>query len=187
MSRSAQTASFPQSSSWDPLTVSSCLATVQRFTRAEGFSSRVAIQVGFTRRPSSRMNYQVKQSVYRQWCHTVGHSISRPTLPKIVDFLLWLRRSRKLSVFSILGYRSMLSSVFHFKLPEISSSSILRDLLRSFKVVAPVRRPSWDLDLVLCYLNSSSFEPLSSASLRNRTKKVLFLVSLATAKRVGEL
>ena len=33
----------------------------------------------------------------------------------------------------------------------------------------------------------SSFEPLSSASLRDLTRKTLFLISLATAKRVGEL
>ena len=91
---------------------------------------------------------------------------------------------------SILGYWSMLSAVFRFKLPEISTSTVLRDLLRSFKVeapVRPVRPPAWDLDAVLGYLNSSTFELLDSTSLRSLTKKVLFLVSLATAKRVGEL
>ena len=41
--------------------------------------------------------------------------------------------------------------------------------------------------MILRFLNSSAFEPLASSSLRNLTKKVLFLVSLATAKRVGEL
>ena len=144
--------------------------------------------MGFTRRPSLRTNYQVKWSVYRCWCRVEGHSISRPTLPKIADFLFWLRRSRKLSVSSVLGYRSMLSAVFRFKLPEISTSTVLRDLLRSFKVeapVLPVRPPAWDLDAVLRYLNSSSFELLDSTSLRSLTKKVLFLVSLATAKRLG--
>ena len=80
---------------------------------------------------------------------------------------------------SILGYRAMLSSVFRFKLPEISSSSVLRDLIRSFKVEAPVRSigpPSWDLDLVLRFLSSSAFEPLTSSSLRDLTKKVLFII-----------
>ena len=41
--------------------------------------------------------------------------------------------------------------------------------------------------MVLRYLSSPSFEPLHLSSLRNLTKKVLFLVALATAKRVGEL
>ena len=34
---------------------------------------------------------------------------------------------------------------------------------------------------------SSKYEPLESQSLRTLTKKTLFLVALATAKRVGEL
>ena len=41
--------------------------------------------------------------------------------------------------------------------------------------------------MVLRCLNTSLFEPLHLCSLRNLTKKVLFLVALATAKRVGEL
>ena len=41
--------------------------------------------------------------------------------------------------------------------------------------------------MVLRFLNSSAFEPLSDAPLRALTQKVLFLVALATAKRVGEL
>ena len=40
---------------------------------------------------------------------------------------------------------------------------------------------------MLQFLNSSVFELLHRASLRNLMKKVLSLVSLATAKRVGEL
>ena len=91
---------------------------------------------------------------------------------------------------AILGYRSMLAAVFKFKLPEISTSPVLQDLVRSFKIevpVWPVRPPAWDLGVVMRFLRSSTFEPLSSLSLRSLTKKVLFLVSLATAKRVGKL
>ena len=47
--------------------------------------------------------------------------------------------------------------------------------------------PSWDLDVVLRHLMSSEYEPLERLSLRALTKKTLFLVALATAKRVGEL
>ena len=98
--------------------------------------------------------------------------------------------SKKLSVSAVLGYRSMLSAVFRTVLPEISTSSVLQDLLRSFKVEAPcraIRPPEWDLLKVLDYLRSSVFEPLTNVSLRDLTRKTLFLVALATAKRVGEL
>ena len=138
VSRSSQTASCTLSSFRDPQSVSSCLVTVQRFARAEGFSSRLASQIGFAWRAASHTNF--KWSVYGQWCHSEGHSFSCPTLPKIGDFLFWLRKTRKLSVSSILGYRSMLLSVFRFKLPEISLSSVLKDFICSFTVETPVRR-----------------------------------------------
>ena len=89
-----------------------------------------------------------------------------------------------------MGYRSMLSAVFKSILLEISSSPVLHNLLRSFHVEAPVREfrlPSWDLSTVLNFLRSSSFEPLSATSLQDLTRKTLFLISLATTKRVGEL
>ena len=75
-------------------------------------------------------------------------------------------------------------------MPEISTSPILHDLLRSFQVEAlgrAVRPPSWDLLKVLEFLCSPVFEPIANASLRDLTRKTLFLVALATAKRVGEL
>ena len=183
-------ASLPSVPSGSVQAVSSCLETIKRFTLAGGFSKHVAQQVSLARRPSSRAGYQSKWLVFRQWCRSEGHSISRPSLTKIADFLFWLRHSRQLSVSSIMGYRSMLSAVFRSVLPEISSSPVLHDLLRSFQVEAPIREvrpPSWDLTTVLTYLRSSSFEPLATISLRDLTRKALFLISLATAKRVGEL
>ena len=98
--------------------------------------------------------------------------MSRPSLPKIADFLFWLHKSKKLSVSAVLGYRSMLSTVFRMVLPEISTSPVLQDLMRSFEVEAPcraIRPPAWDLLKVLDYLRSSVFEPLSNSSLRDLT------------------
>ena len=114
----------------------------------------------------------------------------RPPLSKVADFLCWLRSSKNLSVSSIKGYRSMLSAVFRFHLPSLSTHPVLRDLLRSFCLESAERQlrpPAWDLSLVLRYLNTPAFEPLSVAPLRALTQKVLFLLALATAKRVGEL
>ena len=66
----------------------------------------------------------------------------------------------------------------------------MRDLIRSFAIEpprAPTIPPAWDLNIVLRHLISEAYEPLSSKPLRGVTMKVLFLVSLATVKRVGEL
>ena len=83
----------------------------------------------------------------------------------------------------------MLSAVFKFPLPEISTS-ILKDLIRSFEISAPrplFPPPPWDLDKVLQYLSGPPFEPLVRASFLNKTKKALFLLAMATAKRVSSV
>ena len=84
----------------------------------------------------------------------------------------------------------MLSATFRFVLPDISNNSVLKDLLRSFRIERPIsssRFQPWDLTLVLRSLTTSAFEPLQACSLRQLTKKTLFLLALASAKRIGEL
>ena len=150
----------------------------------------MARQLAFSRRPSTLLNYQSKWSTYCAWCHSHGHSVSCPSVPKVADFLLYLRRSLHLSYSTISSYRSMLSAAFRFILPELSSHPVLHDLLRSFRIERPLpssRFPPWDLLRVLSLLRGSPFEPLESCSLRDLTRKTLFLLSLATARRVGEL
>ena len=115
--------------------------------------------------------------------------MSRPSVPKAASFLLYLRHSLSLSYSSIASYRFMPSVVFRFVLPELSSHFVLRDL-RSFRLERPLpscRIPHWDLSLLLSFLRGPPFESLSSCSLRDLTRKVLFLLSLATARRVGGL
>ena len=68
--------------------------------------------------------------------------------------------TEKAAVSTIKDYRAMLSSVFKFCLPEISSSPILKDLVRSFEISAPRplhHSPPWDLDKVLEYLSGPPF------------------------------
>ena len=183
-------ASVSSSLPGSPSAQASCLETLQRFTRAAGFSSTVAEQSSLARRPSSLAINQVSWSIYRSWCREQGHSVSRPTLAKVADFLYWLRFTRGLSVSSLRGYRSVLSAVFRFHLPSLSSDPVIRDLLRSFRLSSGervLRPPAWDLSKVLRYLVSPVFEPLSQAPFRALTLKTLFLLALATTKRVGEL
>ena len=82
-------------------------------------------------------------------------------------FLLFLHQKKGLSLSCILGYRSMLSTVFRYRLPEIATSPVIRDLLRSFFVGRPrrlVSPPDWNLDVVLKYLMIAQFEPIQRPS-----------------------
>ena len=189
-SRSAATTAFPSVSRKSPNASSDCVATLKRFARQAGFSETVAGQLAPCRRTSTRLNYQARWGKFRKWCKDSHHRSSEPTIPKIAEFLTFLFRTEKAAVSTIKGYRSMLSSVFKFCLLEISTSPILKDLTRSFEISAPRpvhRSPSWDLDKVLEYLSGHPFEPLADASFRNKTRKALFLLAMATAKRVVEL
>ena len=88
------------------------------------------------------------------------------------------------------GYRSVLSAVFRFHLPSLSSGPVIRDLLSSFRLSSAERvlhPPAWDLSMVLTYFVLPALEPLSQASFHALTLTTLFLLALATAKRVGEL
>ena len=120
---------FPSLPPESPRAQADCVSFIQRSARHFRFSSGVARQLTHCRRPSTRMNYQAKWTVYREWCRRHGHSISCPSIPKVADFLLYLHRSLSLSYSSIASYRSMLSGVFRFVLPELSSHFVLHDRL----------------------------------------------------------
>ena len=187
-SRSSQTAAC-SSSPEPPRAVTSCAETVQRFARHLVLSRGVACQLSLCRRSSSRRLYQHGCARYHRWCSEKGHSVFLPTVLKIADFLLSLRVEKRLCVPTIRGYPSILSAVFEFCLPGLQDNFILRDLVCSFELERLLRpvSPAWDLVEVLSFLRSLTFEPLSSRPLRVVTMKVAFLLSLATARRVGEL
>ena len=188
--RSTKTAPLPPIPSKSAYASADCMATIKRFARQAGFSPAVAGQLIFCRRLSTRLNYQARWGTFRKWCRDFGHRSSSPSIAKIADFLTYMFKRKGAALSTIKGYRAMLSAVFKFPLPEISTSPILKDLIRSFEISAPrplFPPPPWDLDKVLQYLSGPPFEPLARASFLNKTKKALFLLAMATAKRVSEL
>ena len=84
-SRPPALASVSSSLPGSPSAQASCLATLQRFPRAAGFYSAVAEQSSLARRPSSRAVYQVRWSIYRGCCLSIGHSVSNSTLAMVAD------------------------------------------------------------------------------------------------------
>ena len=188
--RSTKTAPLPPLPSKSAYASADCMATIKRFARQAGFSSAVAGQLIFCRRLSTCLNYQARWGTYRKWCSDFGHRSSSPSIAKIAEFLTYMFKRKRAALSTIKGYRAMLSAVFKFPLPEISTSPILKDLIRSFEISAPrplFPPPPWDLDKVLQYLSGPPFEPLARASFLDKTKKALFLLAMATAKRVSEL
>ena len=108
----------------------------------------------------------------------------------IADFLVHLREDKSLSVPAIKGYRAALNQVFKLKGLDLGSSQELSLLIRGFERSCPpreVRPPEWDIVLVLKSLTRAPYEPLSRSSDMALTHKTVFLLALASAKRVSEL
>ena len=166
------------------LAQASCLAPLQRFPRAAGFSSAIAEQSSLARRPSSRAVYQVQWSIYHGWCHSNGHSISNPTLAMVADSCVPYGTPEAL-VCPPCGVPFSFIYGFPFS-PSIlifgSGASDFVTLLPTLFSGVCATSPYLGLVYGAAYLVSPAFEPLSQAYFRTLPLTTLFLLALATAK-----
>ena len=166
------------------------VATLKRHYRKSGFSGRAArVLSGVLRESSSRL-YQSRWKIFCGWCR--GRSVApvNASVPVVVDFLIHLRQDKGLSVSAVKGYCSALNSVLALKGRDLAASREITTLLRSFaRSVNPVELhpPAWDVSLVLQSLTGAPYEPLRTCVERFLAQKTLFLLALASAKRIGEL
>ena len=166
------------------------VATLKRHYRKLGFSGRAArVLSGVLRESSSRL-YQSRWKIFCGWCR--GRSVApvNASVPVVVDFLIHLRQDKGLSISAVKGYCSALNSMLALKGRDLAASREITTLLRSFaRSVNPVelRPPAWDVSLVLRSLTGAPYEPLRTCEERFLAQKTLFLLALASAKRIGEL
>ena len=161
-----------------------------RHYRKSGFSGRAARVLSGVLRDSSSRLYQSRWKIFCSWCR--GRSVApvNASVPVVVYFLIHLRQDKGLSVSAVKGYCSALNSVLALKSLDLAASREITTLLRSFaRSVNPVelRPPAWDVSLVLQSLTGAPYEPLRTCEERFLAQKTLFLLALASAKRIGEL
>ena len=166
------------------------VATLKRHYRKSGFSGRAArVLSGVLRESSSRL-YQSRWKIFCGWCRGRGVAPVNATVPVVVDFLIHLHQDKGLSVSAVKGYCSALNSVLALKGRDLAASREITTLLRSFaRSVNPVELhpPVWDVSLVLQSLTGAPYEPLRMCEERFLAQKTLFLLALASAKRIGKL
>ena len=166
------------------------VATLKRHYRKSGFSGRAArVLSGVLRESSSRL-YHSRWKIFCGWCR--GRSVApvNASVPVVVDFLIHLRQDKGLSVSAVKGYCSALNSVLALKGRDLAASREITTLLRSFARsvnAVELRPPAWDVSLVLQSLTGAPYEPLRMCEERFLAQKTLFLLALASAKRIGEL
>ena len=163
--------------------------TVKRLLRKSGLSGRASRLLSRCVRESTARLYQ---SQWLSFCRCCGRSITPldATIPVIVDFLIHLREDKGFSLSALKGYCSAITSVFNLKGLDLANSKELYMLFRSFAKTCPpqdLRPPAWDVALVLQSLTNQPYEPMRETEERFLAQKTLFLIALASAKRVGEL
>ena len=172
-----------------PRSEPSCVVSLQRLLRKSGFSRDGVREVSDCVRESTVRLYQ-SQWLSCNWCRRRGTPPIDATVPLIVDFLIHLRRDKGFSLSALKGYRAAINSVLALKGTDLSDSRELAMLFRSFTKSCPTTDllpPAWPVALVLNSLTAAPYEPIKEAEERFLAQKMLFLLALASAKRVGEL
>ena len=160
------------------------VVTLQRILQKSGFSRGTAIEMSGCIKTSTSRLYQAKWMLFCGWCRGRGVAPVNATIPLTIDFLVHLHRAKSLSISAVKGYRSALKGMDLADFHEISL------LLRSFSKSArpeELRPSAWDVTLILQGLTRAPYESLQTSDERFITQKMLFLLALASAKRLGEL
>ena len=186
-SKPASSAKRQDSASKPGPSTASRLGIVKQSLRDRQFSS----DVSKARRESTVKVYDAKWQIFRDWADQRKIDPIQATPQIVADFLTFLFSVKKCQVSTIKGYRSTISNILKYKTGyDFGSHPVLSELIKSFVKQRPVDRPlapKWDLAFVLSHMCMALFEPLDKASLFYLSVKTVFLVTLATARRVSEV
>ena len=167
-----------------------CLASLNRNFKEKGFSKKARELLTASWRNGTQKDYTSKFKKFCSWCRTRKIDSYSASLTEVADFLSDLF-AEVLQYRTIAGYRSMLSSVLSpiNNIPVGQHPYIIRLLKGVFNSRPPKSKllPEWDLQKVLNMLQKEPFEPISAASLKLITYKVVFLTAISTFRRCSDL
>ncbi|XP_071983304.1 uncharacterized protein [Engystomops pustulosus] len=154
--------------------------------RSKGLSDSVISTLKASRKPITFAIYSKIWKKFVTFCGTATPNQLSPNISQVLDFLqAGFEKGLKTNTLKV--QISALGAFFDIPLADhrwikrfIRATSRLRPQLKQ-------RVPTWDLSLVLNYLTGPPFEPLESASIKDLTLKVTFLVAITSARRLGEI
>ena len=165
----------------------SCVAIIGGSLRKKGFSKKVADMAVRARRESTLRTYDSRLRRFDEWCQQRGFTCTSAPVTEVCSFLRLLFDEGK-QVSTIKNYRSAVAAV-HEGFADgsrLGDNEVVTQLLRGMSNSRPVVRrlaPAWGLSEVLRALARPPFEPIHKSELPALTKKVLFLVAAASARR----
>ena len=168
-----------------------CLAVVSKRYQKEGFPKEIADLIAGGRRSSTNRVYSARLKFYFEWCRRRKITPTNSNVVQITQFLK-SRFDDGLEVATVKGYLSAIQAI-HDGITGVTSFLTHRPLklfLEGLHNLRPPKRkiwPAWDLPTVLKYLETSPFEPMGSASMRDTALKAAFLLALASGRRCSEI
>ena len=154
------------------------------------FSVEVADGIKAPQRESSRQVYDSRWAIFQKWAQENQVDVTKPTIPQIADFFNHLFTDKNLNPRTIAGYRTSIADGLGSAGQMVSQSLDLNRLIASFHRDRPSANraiPNWDLSLLLLVLTRPPFEPLAKADLKILAFKTVFLLALASGKRLSEI
>ena len=171
----------------DPGPSPDCMEIVRNSLRAQGIPEDIAFMAASARRPATIRTYNSRLAKFGGWCTDHATSPTEASVVQVSQFLMSLFEEGK-QVNTIKNYRSAIAAV-HRGFPDgstMGTNRVLSQLLQGMSNARPVVRPlapSWSLSGVLRALACEPYNPMHSCSLELLTRKTLFLVAAASARR----
>ena len=140
-----------------------------------------------TNRASTEKHYETHWRLFVNYLKSNNLDLNKGSLYEFFNHLI----DRKLTYGSILQYRSAITKPLRILLPEVNllQDKVIKDLLqytKSHTIKSNKSFPFWDLNKILEMFNSIQFKTLCERDPKLFFKKVLFLVLLASSKRINE-
>ena len=169
----------------------SCLEVVHGRLHSEGLSRRAIDFAANARRGSTIKTYDSRLEKYYAWARSNTINPLEASVDQLGSFFISLFDEGK-QISTIRNYRSAIASI-HQGFPDgssLGSNESIRQILRGMFNRRPPRRrlaPSWSINDVLQSLTRPPYEPIHNAPLDALTRKTLFLIAAASARRRSEI
>ena len=163
----------------------------RRYLETQGLSPEVAQTIIASRSKGTYSRYESCWKSFVSWCKRKNFNPFETSVSQILDYLQHCLTGLNQAHSTIRG-KVYAIALYHrqFPLERLSCHEWVKAFLKGAKRFCPTLKnilPVWDLQLVLQALRGRPFEPMLSGRLKWLTLKVVFLVAICTAKRIGEL
>ena len=171
---------------------SSRLETIKRGLIKKGISPEARTTLLGYNRESTIKQYQYVWNLFWSYTRNLNIKDSDISIATLVNFLEFIRvegKGRKHATLTsyVSALKLPLLLGFNVHVRDILSDTYLQGVYQSEPSGRARARPSWDLNILLRFLDSGIFEPLENAPFIRVTQKTLCLLFLATGRRKTDI